>query len=74
MSDDGSRKKSAREKMMVAMLMNGKEKHEVFDWSDIFSVGIRIGLVLCNKLRVTSLDFVKSPEVTPVQLVDGAII
>ena len=22
---------------MVAMLMNGKEKHEVFDWSDIFS-------------------------------------
>ena len=33
LSDDGF-----REKIMEAMLMNGKIKHAVFDWSDIVSM------------------------------------
>ena len=38
---------------MEATFMNGKEKHDVFD---CLHEPIRIRLVLCNRLRVTSLE------------------
>ena len=38
---------------MESMLMNGKEKHEV---RHCLHEPIRIRLVLCNKLRATSLE------------------